>query len=129
MNRIFLIAVRELKENVRTKAFWIGILIFPILLTAMIVVPTLLERAKGARTYVVVDQSGWLMRAVERQEWISDLTVALSEAASKAESGNVDDLPAVLHEAGRALTGRTEYAPIVATLLVEGGQPPAAMPP
>jgi ABC-2 type transport system permease protein len=64
MRKIWLVAQREFMENARTKSFWIGILIFPIILTLAIVVPTLLEKTRDARRFAVVDRSGWVLDAV-----------------------------------------------------------------
>jgi ABC-2 type transport system permease protein len=63
-SKIVLVAHREFIDNVKTKGFWISILIFPILLTAMIVVPQLLEKTRSARQFAVIDQSGWVLDAV-----------------------------------------------------------------
>jgi ABC-2 type transport system permease protein len=63
--KTFIIAVREVVENLRTKAFWIGILAVPILIVAGVVVPIWLDKAKGVRKYVVIDHSGWLLQAIE----------------------------------------------------------------
>lgn len=81
MRRIWLIAHREFMENARTKSFWIGILIFPVMLALFIIVPELLERTKSARRYAVIDESGWLLEAIERDVGISDLRIALRTAA------------------------------------------------
>lgn len=59
-NKTYLVAEREYMENLRTKAFWIGIFIFPIILVISIVVPRLLERTKDVRKYAVIDHSGEL---------------------------------------------------------------------
>ena len=67
MSRAFLVAQREYVQNLRTKGFWFGILFFPVLLTAFIVVPQLLERTKSARRYAVIDRSGWLLDAVNQR--------------------------------------------------------------
>lgn len=56
-NKTYLVAEREYTENLRTKAFWIGIFIFPIILVISIVVPRLLERTKDVRRYAIVDYS------------------------------------------------------------------------
>jgi ABC-2 type transport system permease protein len=54
-----LVALREYLENVKTKGFWIGILLFPVLLIASIAVPRLLDKfAKPTRNFCVVDPSG-----------------------------------------------------------------------
>jgi ABC-2 type transport system permease protein len=66
MRYAFLVAWREFAENVKTKGFWIGILIFPILIYASITVESLLEKTKPVRNFVLVDRSGELEDAVER---------------------------------------------------------------
>lgn len=63
--KTYIIAMREFMENLRTKAFWIGILAVPVLIAAGVVVPIWLDKAKGIRKYVVIDHSGWLLQAIE----------------------------------------------------------------
>ena len=59
MRYAFLIALREYAENVKTKGFWVGILLFPVILMAMLYVPRFLEEhATPTRYFVLVDQSG-----------------------------------------------------------------------
>ncbi|MCC6406127.1 MAG: ABC transporter permease [Planctomycetes bacterium] len=65
MRNAWLVAGREYGENVRTKGFWIGILIFPILITIGIKAESWLERVKPTRNFVVVDQSGKFDSAIE----------------------------------------------------------------
>lgn len=84
MHSILLVAQREFVENARTKSFWIGILIFPVILGLFFVVPTLLERTKGARRYAVIDRSGWLLEAVDHEILTDDLATALRAAAERA---------------------------------------------
>jgi ABC-2 type transport system permease protein len=81
MRRIFLVAQREFVQNVRTKGFWFGILFFPVMLTAFIAVPQLLERAKSVRRYAVIDESGWLLGAVNARIAANDLRRVLEVAA------------------------------------------------
>jgi ABC-2 type transport system permease protein len=64
MRKIWQVAQREFLENVRTKSFWIGIFIFPIILGMSIAVPTLLEKSRQARRFAVLDRSGWVLDAV-----------------------------------------------------------------
>lgn len=59
-----LVARREFLENVRTKGFWIGVLFFPIILTAAFVIPVVIERSKSAQEFAVIDMSGWVLDAV-----------------------------------------------------------------
>ncbi|MBT5710452.1 hypothetical protein HOI71_05365, partial [Candidatus Poribacteria bacterium] len=65
MRNVYRVAAREYRENVQTKAFWLGILILPVILAASIALPTLFERTKDARRYAVVDESGWLAAEVD----------------------------------------------------------------
>ena len=61
-----LVAMREYAENVKTRGFWIGILLFPILLAAGFQVPRLLEKyAKPTRNFCVVDPSGQFLPVVD----------------------------------------------------------------
>ncbi|OUU20517.1 MAG: hypothetical protein CBC13_10585 [Planctomycetia bacterium TMED53] len=53
MSRIFRVAMREYLENVKTKGFWIGILLFPVMIWVMMEVPQFLEE-KGIPTRHVV---------------------------------------------------------------------------
>ena len=47
MRNAFLVALREYVENAKTKGFWIGIFMLPIVLFLSVQVPMLLEK-KGA---------------------------------------------------------------------------------
>jgi ABC-2 type transport system permease protein len=66
MKYAFLVAWREYIENIKTKGFWIGILVFPTILTLTMNVPVWLEK-KGmpVRQFVLVDQSGQFERTIE----------------------------------------------------------------
>lgn len=65
MKMIGLIAIREYMENVRTKGFWIGILIFPVIFIAIYFIQTTLADSTPTRFFVLVDQSGDYEDAVE----------------------------------------------------------------
>jgi len=65
MNMIRLIAWREYMENVKTKGFWAGIMIFPIIFTAMYFLQTTLSNSTPTRYYIFIDQSGEYGEAVE----------------------------------------------------------------
>ena len=107
MRKPFLVAQREIKETLRTKGFWIGVLLFPIIFTMMSVGPTFIERKKSVRTFVVRDSSGWLSREVEREGAVSDTRrLLLSAQRRQLQSKDVDRLP----------PGLLELAPIVAKL-------------
>ena len=47
MRNVLRVAVREYRENVQTKAFWLGIFILPALLGASIALPLLFEKDQG----------------------------------------------------------------------------------
>ena len=61
MRNAFLVAWREYTENARTKGFWIGILMLPVVLFLSFQIPILLEtKARPSRHFVLVDFSGQL---------------------------------------------------------------------
>ncbi len=71
MKMIWLIAAREYAENVKTKGFWIGILLFPMILIAVFFFQSMLAESAPTRHYILIDQSGQYAPAVEsaiRQE-------------------------------------------------------------
>lgn len=71
MRMILLIAAREYVENIKTKGFWIGILLFPLLMLGIIFFQATLADSAPARRYILIDQSGIYDQAVEaaiRQE-------------------------------------------------------------
>lgn len=88
MNKTILVALREFVENLSTKTFWIGIFIFPIILVASVVVPTLLEKSKRARTFAVMDHSGWLHDEVMQLAMQRDLNSVLLEAVEAHKNGH-----------------------------------------
>lgn len=59
MYRTLLIARREFLENVKTKGFWLGILLFPLIIVVSAALPAFLARkATPTRAFVVIDASG-----------------------------------------------------------------------
>lgn len=66
MRKVYLVARREYHANVRTKSFIIGILMFPILLLASTILPTIFQKSKGeARRFAVLDLSEEVLPALE----------------------------------------------------------------
>lgn len=65
MNRTLLVAYREYLENVRTKGFWIGIAMMPIVLIVATAVPILVETTKDAKRYAVIDHTGHLAQPLQ----------------------------------------------------------------
>lgn len=66
MRYTFLIALREYVENAKTKGFWIGIFMLPLMIGVGIGVTGLLARSEPSRHFVVVDQSGVFANAIEQ---------------------------------------------------------------
>jgi ABC-2 type transport system permease protein len=66
MKYAFLVAWREYAENAKTKGFWLGILLVPVILFATMQIPIWLQK-KGTPTrhFILVDQSGTLATAIE----------------------------------------------------------------
>tara|TARA_B110000858_G_scaffold89711_1_gene103721 strand:+ start:34976 stop:36556 length:1581 start_codon:yes stop_codon:yes gene_type:complete len=65
MNMIRLIAWREYIENIKTKGFWVGILLFPVIFTTMYFLQTTLSNSTPTRYYIFIDQTGEYSEAVE----------------------------------------------------------------
>ena len=65
MRMIWLIASREYLENVRTKGFWITILIFPVIFIGIYFLQSVLRDATPTRYYLLIDQSGKYEQAVD----------------------------------------------------------------
>lgn len=66
MKYIYLIAWREYAENAKTRGFWIGLLVVPLIIFGSIQIPIWLQK-KGTPTryYVLVDQSETLAPVIE----------------------------------------------------------------
>ena len=109
-NKTVLVAHREFLENVRTKTFWIGILFFPLIITASILVPMLLERTKGPRHYAVIDHSGWLLEEVEARASMPDLEKVVTTALDYRERQpkKFEKLPEVLQQVAEQLSVTVE---------------------
>ncbi|MFQ5748201.1 MAG: ABC transporter permease [Planctomycetota bacterium] len=68
MRNALLVAIREFAENARTKGFWIGLLLFPVMILIGMQVPRFLEeRATPTRHFVLVDRSGMFHEVIDRQ--------------------------------------------------------------
>ncbi|MBC8451073.1 MAG: hypothetical protein H8D72_00020, partial [Planctomycetes bacterium] len=105
MRAIFLIALREFAENAKTKGFWIGLFLFPIIIFASIFVQKILDEATPTRNYVLVDQSGeyaGVVRQTMERRHQADVMRALGEYQSKyaieqveAERPDLESMPAI----------------------------------
>jgi ABC-2 type transport system permease protein len=92
MRFAFLVAWREYAENAKTKGFWLGILLVPVIIFFSVQVPIWLEtKGTPTRYYVLVDQSVTLAPVVESRLERShqrQVLSALNDYARKhAESG------------------------------------------
>ena len=107
-----LVAQREILENVRTKTFWIGILSFPVILVASILIPTWFQKKVDIRTFGVEDRSGWLLSAIEKRlempnfEALTQLLKPKGEAPSSNDQAPKVSIPKDLREStlGKFLT-------------------------
>ena len=137
MRNTLLIARREFVENAKTKGFWIGIFIFPLIIAIGIGVQVFLARAESARHFVVVDQSGAFLeqidRAVERlyqrsvlealgryvrENRRAELRQEIDLAAIPADGGSGTDQAAV--EAFIAAGGQDAFLARVRPILEDG---------
>jgi ABC-2 type transport system permease protein len=118
MKYAFLVAWREYAENAKTKGFWMGIFVMPIILFLSIQAPIWLEqKATPIRYFVLVDQSRSLGQVIEsRLESVHQQRVleALNQYARKySQPGG----------AGALLGEFADSNPrVVATFMAKGGE-------
>lgn len=92
MSRLLLIAGREYLENVRTKGFWIGIMMMPFVLVLVALVPILVESTRVAKTYAVIDESDHILNPVNQLISQQDFKFFLTDFSK----GQADSLPPFL---------------------------------
>ncbi|MDJ0840254.1 MAG: ABC transporter permease [Acidobacteriota bacterium] len=110
MGKIFLVAKREYLENVRTKGFWIGIMLVPILYTGMFLGPAWIEKSKPAKKFAVIDQSGWLLEKVEERMLVEDLSrIFLEVGEAHREDRPMPGLPDYLASLGKSFAETDPY--------------------
>lgn len=117
-----LIAQREYAANVRTKAFWIGVLMFPIILVLVSVVPAILGKAKDARRFAIIDQSGWLAAAVEERAAFEDAKRLVNALRADGTKPELEAVRAVFGPAASTVAALTppQIAEAARALAVEG---------
>lgn len=114
MSRAMLVAQREYLENIKTKGFWFSTLFMPIVFGAAMIVPIWFESNKDTKVYAVLDQSGWLGAAVERQVLREDMAALLAHVSrlGKKEQTTFPDpvqqLAALWKEAGDKEASETD---------------------
>ena len=84
---IYLVARREFLEYVRTKMFWLSVLIVPFIIVLALVLPVLLERKKPVRTYAIVDYSGKFAERFLAEAFADDVERALKTLIQQHEKG------------------------------------------
>ncbi len=65
MSQILLIARREYVQYIRTRGFWLSILMFPIFVGLGAIIPVLIERSAPVRHYVLVDRAGGFAERID----------------------------------------------------------------
>jgi ABC-2 type transport system permease protein len=91
MRSLLLVAHREYLDQVRTKGFWIGVIIFPVVLGAVAVAPRLLEKTKAARHFAVIDHSGWVLDSIRPQlRSVSDRFALVDSLDGRSEAELTD---------------------------------------
>lgn len=130
VRKILLVAHRELWENVRGKGFWIGILAVPVLIVASVLVPILLQKAKDARAYAVIDESGWLLERIEVRARYEDANRLLSLLRREAEKGEASlaALPGILRDLAPAVSGATDAQVAALARILAGAEADVAEP-
>ena len=78
-----LIATREYLENVRTRGFWLSLLLLPLILAVLSIVPIMLADSAATSDYAVLDQSGWLDAELQKQVLREDLTLIFTTRADQ----------------------------------------------
>jgi ABC-2 type transport system permease protein len=120
----WLVAAREYLENVRTRGFWLSILLMPVLLMLVATVPILIAGAEGPARYSVLDYSGWVQRAVAEQQARRDAQLLIEALAQLSDAEQIARI-------GVTITGTdpTELAAQTASVYQRLGANAAAAPP
>lgn len=126
---MWLVAQREYLENIRTKAFWLGALLMPVIFLVMLIVPTLLARDSDA-VYAVVDESGWVHDAVRKTiverdvdaflGVVGDLTSRAYDKITDSELRN--ELRLALEDQANRERFRSQLISLIYYLTIENGQ-------
>jgi ABC-2 type transport system permease protein len=89
-----LVARREYLETIKTRGFWVGVFMFPLILFLMMSVPVwLAQKATPVRYYVLVDQSGTFAPVVDsglEKYYQKKVLDALNEYARKNATAAVN---------------------------------------
>ena len=118
MNRMLLVAFREFLENVRTKGFWLSILMMPIVLALLGFMPVLVENTRTVKNFAVVDETGVVLDTVRKEISVRDFQYLLTDFATGQENLLPDFLAAFFPEI-RSLD-KTERQSIIEFLFRDG---------
>lgn len=120
MSKTLLVARREYLDNLRTKTFWVGILLFPVLIAVSIVAARVLARSKDQRTYAVVDYSKdqWLSREMARRAMDRDYRSIVRQQLETSKNDARAKTPAELRAAVQAARAKASAGPVRELLLV-----------
>ena len=113
-NKTLLVAQREYLENVRTKTFWLGIFIVPVMIAGVVGVSVLLEKLKEVQRYSVVDLGGGDLLARAEREFRSADAKAMWRLAAKMQDD--PQLQELRDKAGAASTGEPSADQLKAVL-------------
>jgi ABC-2 type transport system permease protein len=83
-SKALIVATREYLENVRTRGFWVSVLMMPLILVVATTAPGLLRGAEAQARFAVLDRSGWVDRAVAARIIHDDVTVLVATLAAKS---------------------------------------------
>ena len=101
-NKTYLVARREFFDMIRTKTFWFGILMFPVIWALVLVVPSLLNKAKSIREFSIIDHSEdqWISKELKKRSEFPDLLKVVEETRRRhaAGDGSANELPASLRD-------------------------------
>jgi len=105
MYRALLVAQREFLENIRTKGFWLSILMMPIMLVIIGIVPVLVSSTRTEQSFTVIDESGWLLSKVQYELSLSDAVHYLKAPVEEDRRTPLDEIkPALATVEDLALT-------------------------
>jgi ABC-type Na+ efflux pump permease subunit len=66
MRRALIIARREYRQHLRTRGFWIGLLLIPVIMVVGTVIPSLLDTEHGGDAVLLADLSGRFQPVIEQ---------------------------------------------------------------
>ncbi len=104
MTNALLIAQREYLENVKTRGFWLSILLMPVLVALLTTVSLLLSESSAPVQYTVVDNSSWVLEAVQKKLLRSDVQTVLESSILPSAKTEADQATLTLLQQVRMQT-------------------------